>query len=140
MAHLHILTAMDIHGVKTEDEYRQAFMAFCQMRAAYGGTVQIHEEPPVHVRVNDGAWIADCTCKGAGSAHPAFVHSCCFGCAAVRIAIFPPDWAAIERVLLARPNQWNRNWRQKILPTDRADDTLGSLLFENAINDLGGAV
>ena len=72
----------------------------------------------VNAYINHGRWVADCPdCSGAElvnkterkfwceSCHNTFNNGKC------RRVIFPRNWNAIEKVILARPNLKNRNWK-----------------------------
>ncbi len=63
--------------------------------------------------VNHGRWVVDCNtdCHGAGLTSPTFNVSVCFDCGTVYTNIvFPDNAAAIEAVLLKRPDMVHRNW------------------------------
>lgn len=64
---------------------------------------------PVYARIWQGAWIADCECRGAEFVDPEEKIFFCFSCAnrsnghRPRPVVFPEDWQEIERLLLERP-------------------------------------
>lgn len=63
-------------------------------------------------RVNWGRWVFDCpACGGSGTATPQIATVICFDpCAAEYVADFPQDRDEIERLLMLRPDERNRNW------------------------------
>ena len=71
-------------------------------------------EHAVPARVCYGRWLADCpVCGGAIDVDPLEPVFLCLSCGwPGRIAPveFPPERAEIERLLLARPMTYNRNW------------------------------
>lgn len=64
---------------------------------------------PVYARVEQGAWIADCECGGAqfvDADEPIYFCFCCGNRGnkrKTRPVIFPDNYKAIEKLLLARP-------------------------------------
>jgi hypothetical protein len=63
--------------------------------------------------VNHGRWLFDCpVCGNSGLATPGISTVQCTACVAEHRVSFPDDRAEIERLLLARPNAENRNWRE----------------------------
>jgi len=62
--------------------------------------------------IGGGFWRVHCRCREAPHADPEWGLSCCFGCGAIyEHVMFPPDWRAIEDLLVKRPVQWMRNWQ-----------------------------
>lgn len=63
--------------------------------------------------VGNGCWRVHCRCGERTHADPEWGLACCFGCGAIwtRVA-FPVDRLAIETLLVLRPVQATRNWRQ----------------------------
>jgi hypothetical protein len=64
---------------------------------------------PIHARIYQGQWIADCECNGASFVDPEDPRFFCFSCGNrannnnARPVIFPEDRTEIERLLLLRP-------------------------------------
>jgi len=112
----HILRPRDVPGitVRTPDEYRGRQRALLRQNPA------AHSKEPwlaiatVQAYVGAGAWRVRCTCGEAPPADPDWRLACCSGCGAIYEGVhFPPadTLAAIEAVLVLRPNQATRNWR-----------------------------
>lgn len=92
----------------------------------------------ITVYVNEGRWIEECPdCHGAQLATPSdprFMCHCC-GNAAVggrfRPVVWPTEAAAVERELLRRPAEVNRNWIGESVKDLRAEtDAFISLIGE----------
>ncbi len=93
---------------------------------------------PMVATVNHGYWIARCECRTPGDVSPGCIvwldrpWGWCVRCdnAAAggywRPVVLPPDRAAIEAVLVLRPDVATRNW----LP----GETVGDLVAENIAN------
>jgi len=79
----------------------------------------------VQAYVNHGRWVADCpmlACYGArmvSDTHPMQCGSC--GGGPYRV-LFPQQRAAIEAVLLKRPDDRNQNWAGETLAALRAEN------------------
>lgn len=119
-----IFRPVHVPGIKarTPDEYRALQVRYLRMS---GNT-----EPPwlfigeMRAHVGAGAWRVLCRCGEAPPADPEWRLACCSGCGAIYEGVlFPEDIAAIEAVLLKRPNHVHRNWR--------AGETVESLTAEN---------
>lgn len=103
-----------MHAVRSTAEYRARHALFIRRAANKGRRVAVHESPaPVPARIDHGRLLVDCEC-GAGNAVDRKANlALCFGCGAVHTSVVVPDkseWSRIERCLLARRRQQDRNW------------------------------
>lgn len=74
--------------------------------------------------IGAGAWRVRCACGEAPPTHPDWRLACCSGCGAIyEDVIFPKTAAAIEVILLKRPQPIQRNWR--------APETVADLVAQN---------
>lgn len=107
----HLLTPREHHEVKSVEEYRRLHALKIAGKQSRGQRVDVHEvTEPFTARVEAGSWLFDCDCGAGVSTDPEWKMACCFSCGAVYMnVIFPEDAAAIERLLVARP-QKNRYW------------------------------
>jgi len=107
-------------GVRDVESYRAVHTA--AMKRAEKDTHEV--EAPQDAYVNNGRWVVNCTCNGAGLTSPSFKISRCFDCGRVYTHItFPKEAKKIEEALTARHDQSSRNWN---------GETLQQLLDENA--------
>lgn len=109
-------------GETTQELQKRHERKIAELRAS-GERVTVHANAtPVTARVNEGRWLFDCVEPDCGSgvlAHPEWHIGRCFGCGAVYTTIaFPPDWRAVEAVLLERLRTRTRNWE----PGESVDD------------------
>jgi hypothetical protein len=112
---------------------RQAGLAYIADMAGHAPPPPLSEvvdDEPLPARVYRGQWIVDCTCNGAAYVWldvPLTWCACCgnryCGGRWRRVAL-PPERAAIERMLLLRPDAANRNWQP--------GETVADLVAENA--------
>lgn len=116
------------HGVRTPEEYlarQREFIA--QMRAAHPAYRWLDPWDAIGrpaAFISGGRWVLMCACGNAASVDPDWRLAACFECGAIYRSIeLPADRAAIEAVLLRRPEMRTRNWR---LP-----ETLAFLEAEN---------
>ena len=132
-----ILDAKAIHAVadrivagraeSAEEAYRREHRAAISRMRTHGIPAREHESAIVLAAyVNHGRWVVDCEC-GAGNA-PLSDVARCFGCGAVHSVTYPRTRKSIEKALLARPQQRNRNW----YPHESVDD----LRRENAAHNI----
>ena len=73
-------------------------------RAAASG-VEVYESnlrPTAYV--SDGRWVCDCSCGNSPSVEPDWHLAVCSTCGAILRPLVPPDVAAAEAALLARPH------------------------------------
>ncbi len=61
--------------------------------------------------ISHGRWVADCSCGAGIVVSPVLGEAACTDCATMFRLRFPEERQGIERVLLARPDVRNRNWR-----------------------------
>lgn len=91
--------------------------------------------PVVQAHINHGRWIGSCPfCGGAELVDPADLRFWCLSCDMqdterqwLRVTL-PADRAQIERELLKRPHEANRNWAP--------GETVAKLRRENAANEV----
>ena len=94
----------------------------------------VSEADPLPARVYRGQWIVDCPCRGAGFVWVAEPITWCGSCGnralggSWRRVELPEDRAAIEVVLLERPDPDTRNWEP--------GETVAELIGENAANGI----
>lgn len=121
MAFKRLLRPGDHHRhlvVRSPEEYRQRHAAFVEKQRASGSEALavVERADPVAARVEAGSWVADCDCNCPNSTSPEWGIACCFGCGDVRTNIvFPPDWEAIEALLVHRPQKDRRWWPDQTL-------------------------
>lgn len=131
-----IHTALDLHGVRTPEDYRAAHAGAIANLVGRGRRVAVHESAdPLVARIDHNRWIVDCECGAGNATDPEWAIACCFGCGAVHAQIVFPDAAeraAIERALLARPRPETRHW------DPRVGETLADLWRENAEHGVKG--
>lgn len=81
-------------------------------------------ETTLDAYISHGRWVADCSCSGGIVASPELDEAACTDCGTVFPIRFPEARPEIEKVLLARAEDKNRNWRP--------GETIGQLQAENA--------
>ena len=102
-----IQTALNLHGVRDAEQYG-TFHEYFMARNAKTTTVV---EGSVVAYLNHGRWVIDCDCGAGAATHPEWRVSRCFACGAVRSGVkFPNGWRGIEKVLMKRTDETNRNW------------------------------
>lgn len=82
-------------------------------------------------RANHGRWVCECArpyCRNAWQVVPGETQWQCNLCGATTLVQWPPDPAAVEYLLLLRPDPATRNWEP--------DEPLEKLLVENVQNGL----
>lgn len=123
----------ELHSVRSADEYRAAHARQIAARRSKGHRVSVHEvSAPKVARVDyESGWIIDCECGAGNSTDPEWRIACCLSCGAIhRHVIVPEEWAVIERLLLARPQQRNRCWR----PHETVED-VRAINRDNGVSD-----
>ncbi len=107
----HIWTPLEIHGVRTLQEYRQAQFDFIQKcRLGYPSPTWVDpylSADPVVVLVDGGTWKVTCATAGCGNypvVDPVAAVALCFNCGAVYEDVaMPAEAAGIEARLIIRP-------------------------------------
>lgn len=80
-------------------------------RMAARGITATDDATVLSAYINDSRWVADCSCGSGLSVDADTAKAYCFGCGKRFVAIsIPANRAAIEDLLLVRPNRHNRNW------------------------------
>lgn len=90
------------HGVKSEQEYRQAARRFLLKHGLPPILTERDERPVAYV--SDGRWVCDCDCGNGPSVSPEWGLAVCFECGSVWRPMLPEEWEEVERLLLARPH------------------------------------
>jgi|TARA_R110002020_G_scaffold197348_8_gene398451 hypothetical protein len=93
-----------------------SYIAIHEQRMAKVDKKPFEVSDPVHAYINHGRWVIDCECNGGGLTSPTFKLSCCFDCGRRYVnVVFPKNAKKIERELLKRRDQSNRNWHGESL-------------------------
>lgn len=124
---------LQVHGVRTPDEYRALQQhVLDRLRAARptdAASPWLATETP-DVYVSDGTWMLRCSCGNCVAVDLDWRLGCCFECGARYESVDgPADAPAIEAALMARPDRYTRVWR--------APETVADLIEENACHGLG---
>jgi hypothetical protein len=100
------------YGKGSAREYIRKTQADLYKRGVVVQIERLDGEPsgvPVHARIWQGQWVADCECCGASFVDPDEPVFFCFSCGnrsngkQARPVIFPAERAEIERLILERP-------------------------------------
>jgi len=117
-------------GVASDDGWRaKQARNIRALREQHGLDVTVHDYVGARLTayVNDGRWIADCSCGAGVVLDLGFAIGRCLECGAVydveKHVALPATWKAIERALVKRPQPANRNWQ--------APETVADLQREN---------
>lgn len=108
-------------GPQDEQDYkRNVRRLMVQLKVA-----ERDEQRTVHARIDEGRWVADCTCNAASLVHPYYKSARCAECGDVATVVFPDEWESIEALLIERKSIASRTWKSGESLADVAVGTPG---------------
>jgi hypothetical protein len=110
-------------GVKDVKSYKDVHARV--IKAAGKDVFEIASD--VYAYINQGRWVVDCVCNGAGLTSPEFGVTCCFDCGRVYTSVvFPGNRGNIEKLLVLRKEKERRNWNRGESLADIEAEGVGS--------------
>jgi len=106
----HIRTQKDAEAFWEAWAFRSGFRAGRDVTAVDYGTVTLRRADKVLAPyVNEGRWVADCTCNGGIACQKGILAGCCLDCGTIYPIGWPGGEPEIEEALRPRPPD-RRNW------------------------------